>query len=152
MAEFSGDTKTIDQLPSGTPTDFDYFIFGKGALKKITFFELIGKLFPVSKSTIEYESGITPYQSEIKRVGGICIVSMCFEISSGLSGFSDVPICTVGKNSYQYVNMPLFNQSDGRCVDCFIKSGENKIYANARGNNIESAGVLRGALVFPIKQ
>lgn len=148
---FSGIVKAIKDLVSGTPSDSDYFIFGSSDAKKISFSDLKKNVNLVSQSSIVYVSGIDAYTSEVKRIGNICIVSMCFGIT-GLTGFNDKQVATVGYYSDQYVNMPLFYQGDGRCVDCFIKQGDNKIIVNARDNNMSGAGVLRGALMFPIRQ
>ena len=101
-----------------------------------------------------WQDWITPYASTATVVGGICIVSLCFEIKSPVGQFTNLGVVEVpGVKAKAYVNAPLTAQGDSRCVDCLIDPGDEKagyIYINARGLEFPANTVFRGQLVYPI--
>lgn len=103
---------------------------------------------------LAWQDWITPYTSTATVVGGICIVSLCFEIKSPVGQFTNLGVAEVpGVKARAYVNTSLTAQGDGRCVDCLIDPGDEKagyIYINARGLEFPANTVFRGQLVYPI--
>ena len=101
---------------------------------------------------LNFQGWITPYTSVATVIGRICVVSLCFEIKSNISGFTNLGIVTVSARTAAYANAPVFNQADGRCIDCLIDpSDSGYIYINARGLELPANSVFRGTLVYPTK-
>lgn len=105
--------------------------------------------------TLEWQPWITPYTSTAVVIGNICIVSLCFEIKSGASGFTDLGVVVVtGVKAAAYSNSVLAIQADGRGIDCLINPDDGHagyIYINARGLEVPANAVLRGLLIFPVQ-
>lgn len=100
---------------------------------------------------LTYDPWLTPYTSQAVVVGGICVVSLCFENTSIIDAFTDLGIASVGATSSMYVNSVLTKQGTGTGIDCYINPNESRIYVNARGHDAPVNSVLRGMLVFPVK-
>lgn len=101
--------------------------------------------------TFSYHSWIkNQSNTTVQKVGNLVVVSMCFELTTGLTGYVDTGFMNLSFKSPKYVNSVLVSQVTGKALECNIAAGGNVLQVNARGATFTSGDWVRGQIVIPV--
>ena len=95
-------------------------------------------------------------ESNVFTFGNVVVINFTFGSNAGLSGWGDIGLCNLVDakselmNAAATANGVLVDQQTGKCIDCYIYTGQNRVFVNARGNTVGADSWLRGNLIFRI--
>lgn len=113
---------------------------------------------PISETAgIVFDSWITDAgESNVFAFGNVVVINFSFGSNAGLSGWGDIGLCNLVDAKSELMNAAvtangvLVDQQTGKCIDCYIYAGQNRVFVNARGNTVGADSWLRGNLIFRI--
>ena len=88
--------------------------------------------------------------------GNIAVINFAFGSNNGSISWTDIGLCNLLDASGGLLNAAatasgvLVDQQTGKCIDCYIYAGQNRVYVNSRGNKVSNGSWLRGTLVFRV--
>lgn len=88
--------------------------------------------------------------------GNVAVINFAFGSNNGSISWTDIGLCNLLDASGNLLNAAatasgvLVDQQTGKCIDCYIYSGQNRVYVNSRGNKVSNGSWLRGTLVFRV--
>lgn len=88
--------------------------------------------------------------------GNIAVINFAFGSNNGSISWTDIGLCNLLDASGGLLNAAatasgvLVDQQTGKCIDCYIYAGQNRVYINSRGNKVSNGSWLRGTLVFRV--
>ena len=88
--------------------------------------------------------------------GNIAVINFAFGSNNGIISWTDIGLCNLLDASGGLLNAAatasgvLVDQQTGKCIDCYIYAGQNRVYVNSRGNKVSNGSWLRGTLVFRV--
>lgn len=88
--------------------------------------------------------------------GNVAVINFAFGSNNGSISWTDIGLCNLLDASGGLLNAAatasgvLVDQQTGKCIDCYIYAGQNRVYVNSRGNKVSNGSWLRGTLVFRV--
>lgn len=88
--------------------------------------------------------------------GNVAVINFSFGSNNGSISWTDIGLCNLLDASGGLLNAAatasgvLVDQQTGKCIDCYIYAGQNRVYVNSRGNKVSNGSWLRGTLVFRV--
>lgn len=88
--------------------------------------------------------------------GNIAVINFAFGSNNGIISWTDIGLCNLLDASGGLLNAAatasgvLVDQQTGKCIDCYIYAGQNRVYVNSRGNKVSNGSWLRGTLVLRV--
>ncbi|WP_462415780.1 hypothetical protein [Eubacterium ramulus] len=88
--------------------------------------------------------------------GNVAVINFAFGSNNGSISWTDIGLCNLLDASSGLLNAAatasgvLVDQQTGKCIDCYIYAGQNRVYVNSRGNKVSNGSWLRGTLVFRV--
>ena len=146
MAGLSGIVKTINSLGRGTPADDDCFIFGKTALKKITW-ESIKNLI-TARTAVEVDTSLGITARFYKRAGVVfCKVGGYITKDMPTDGYEQ--ICTIPEGYRPpVITTMVFPQSAAIKRDIYFQMDSAGAFKTYAGTEIASGSAINFCITY----